>query len=165
MTIPLQNELYYTAIGPRKHLLDNMNRVLIFVALFVAGYARADSSTNSIDALAERLNSSNGLWLNGGAPIIEISSNATPKEVVSAAVAMWSLERGQIKTFRIVEARKIALRELPDCYAALLETDQGMKILLFRYEHGKRGLWWTRFFDATQDTEPRVPTNGASPPR
>ena len=140
-----------------------MKRVLVFVALLIGGYVRANSPTNSIDVLVQELNSSNGLWRNGGYPIIALSSNATLQEVVSAAVTKWSLDGGQIKTFRILEARKIELKHLPDCSAALIDSNLGKKVLLFRYE--RPGSWWTRFVDVTEKAEPSAPANGASPRR
>ena len=134
-----------------------MKAFLIVVALLLAGYARADTTTISIDALVERLNASNGLWVNGTYPILPLSSNATPQEVVSTAAKMWSVEGGKIKTFRIVEVRKIDLRHVPDCFAALLESDLGSYILLFSYEKdnvAKGGSWWTRFVAVTGKAEP-----------
>ena len=133
-------------------MFGEMKRLLIFATLLFASYASAGTTTNSIDALVKRLNSSNGLWVNGGYPVIVLSSNSTPQEVVSVAVTKWSLERGRIKTFRIIEARTIDLKHLPGCSAALLESDLGRYILLFRYDGS--GHWRTRFIDATEKAEP-----------
>lgn len=128
-----------------------LNRVLAIVFLIAAGQVGANSQTNAIDALVEKLNSS-PLWTNGDFPIIELSSNATPQEVVESAVSKWSLEGGMISTFRILETRKVQLHGMPDCSAALIESDSGMKILLFRYSRGVglKNDWWTRFFDAPE---------------
>jgi hypothetical protein len=148
-------------------MFGDMKRLLVFAALLVVGYATADTTTNSIDTLVQKLNASNGLWLNGGYPILPVSSNATPQEVVSAAVKMWSVEGGRIKTFRIVEARKIELRHLPGCSAALLESNLGSYILLFRYEKynvAEGGNWWTRFVAVTEKAEPSGAANPPTPP-
>jgi hypothetical protein len=108
----------------------------------------SSAATNLIDIVIKRLNSSNGLWMNGGCPILDLSSNATPQEVVSQAVGKWSLNDGKINNYRIVEARKIDLRYRAGCYAALIDSNLGKKILLFEYIGGARGNWWTRFIDA-----------------
>lgn len=104
-----------------------MNRTLRVALVFLtAGYATAATPTNQIDALTKRLNDDKmGFWVNGGFPLIPLSSNATPS-------------------------------------AALVESDLGMKVLLFQYLGQKAG-WWTRFFDV-KDAEPnRVPVDTARP--
>ena len=124
-----------------------LNRVLTIVFLVAAGHVRANSQTNSIDALVEKLNSS-PLWINSYTTIIELPSNATPQEVVASAVG---------DTFRILETRKVRLNDMPDCSAALIETDLGMKILLFKFEGTRnirfKDMWWTRLFDAPETAE------------
>jgi len=68
---------------------------------------------------------------------------------------MWGFDNGHIKTYQVPEVRKVQLKAMPNCSAALIESDLGRKILLFRYEqHEKTSFWWTRFYDATQKTEP-----------
>ena len=79
---------------------------------------------------------------------------------------MWGFDSGHIKTFKIVEVRKIPLDAMPGCSAALIESDLGSKILLFKYEpRDKTSFWWTRFYDAPKEAEPNGATNGASPRR
>ncbi len=144
-----------------------MNKVL-FVALAVitGGCALAAPRSDPIAALAKKLNS-DPMWPNGKAPFISLSSNAAPKEVVASAVKMWGFDSGHIKRFEIVEVRTIRLDAMPNCSAALIESDLGRKILLFRYEpHEKMSFWWTRFYDAPQEAEPeKGAANGASPRR
>jgi hypothetical protein len=116
-----------------------------------------------IDALARELNS-HPLWPNGEAPNISLSSNATPKEVATRAVEMWGFDGGHIKTYQILEVRQIRLDAMPGCAAALIESDLGKKILLFRYEqHGKTGLWWTRFYNAPEEAESNHAANAVQP--
>ncbi len=141
-----------------------MKKTLLILVLLAASFSKADSTTNSIDALVARLDSS-ALWQNGLAPIVELSSNATPYEVVTAAVSKSRLTPDPVRKFRITESRAVTLRGWRG-YAALVDFEPGKKILLFRYEPGGgRSLWWTRFFDVPQEAEPIAPANGASPRR
>ena len=132
-----------------------MKRTLVIAATLVGGScALAGPALDPIDALARKLNSDR-MWPNGEVPIISLSSNAAPKEVVGRAVKMWGFDRGHIKTFEIVEIRKIRLDAKPDCSAAVIRSDLGRKILLFRYEsHQKMNFGWTRFYDVPKEAEP-----------
>ena len=102
------------------------------VVLLIVGCATAAAQSDPIDTLTQRLNS-DPLWPNGEAPIISLSSNATPKEVVASAVKMWGVDSGGIKTYQIREVRKVELNAMTNSSAALLESDLGKKILLFKY--------------------------------
>jgi hypothetical protein len=116
----------------------------------IGGCVFASPGTDPIEALARRLNS-DPLWPNGEAPTISLLSNAAPKEVVASAVKMWGFDRGHIKTYQILEVRNIQLAAMPGCSAALVRSDLGTKILLFRYErHDKMSFWWARFYDAPE---------------
>jgi hypothetical protein len=106
-----------------------------------------------ISALARNLNASNGLWVNGLSPDISLPPDATPEHVVAQAVSKSGFDQGHIKTYRIREVRQIQLNagRMETYSAALVESDLGTKILLFRYEQTNR--WWTRFYDVP-DEEP-----------
>ena len=122
-----------------------MNMNVIAVYLFV-GATVSVLAGDPIDVLTTKLNS-DPMWPNGEAPRISLPSNAAPKEVVASAAKMWGFDSGHIKTYQVLGVRKMRLDGMPDCSAALIESDLGRKILLFRYEqHGKRSFWWTRFF-------------------
>ncbi|MBU1631113.1 MAG: hypothetical protein KKD89_00905 [Candidatus Omnitrophica bacterium] len=61
---------------------------------------------------------------------------------------MTGFDQGRIKTYRIIQIRKVKIRgSLPDDYfAALIDSDLGKKIALFQYQGTAVG-WWTRVYD------------------
>ena len=143
--------------------MKQLSRGLAILVSLIAIYARANSQTNYIDALVERINARNDdhLWLNGVNPEIKLSSNATPQEVVDDALTKYYFGNSKVKSYRILESRKVKLWDLTDCSAALIDSDLGMKILLFGY--GGVGVhWWIRRFDVPERATPSVrpcPTN------
>ncbi|HNG45530.1 MAG TPA: hypothetical protein PLO76_07105 [Elusimicrobiota bacterium] len=101
-----------------------------------------------VDRLVAEL-SQKPLWSNGTFPIVPLGAKAAPAEVLRKSFESTYLAEGQIKKFRILEIRKVRVGKLtPENYrAALLETDYGRKIVLFRFLGAESG-WWTRIFDA-----------------
>lgn len=88
------------------------------------------------------------LWQNGAYPIILLPQSATSPEVIDQCIKMVGFDQGHIKTYKIIEIREI---DIPNSYpphhcAALIDSDLGGKIVLFRYENPKIG-WWSRVFD------------------
>jgi hypothetical protein len=100
-----------------------------------------------IDTLVTNLNASHGLWINGMYPIIELPADAKTEQVLAAAVKMTGFDQGHIKTYKIVEVRTVQINtgRAEPYSAALVESDLGMKIFLFKAERSNR--WWTRFYD------------------
>jgi len=142
-----------------------MRRITVVAALLWVCCAHAGLSTNAIDGLAERLNASNGLWMNGLSPVIAVSSNGLPAEVVASAVKMIGFAGGRIREYEILEVRKIPLKHQPECFAALIDSDLGRKILLFKFVRGGGGSWWTKFIDLTDEVDQGAPGNAGSRPR
>jgi hypothetical protein len=109
--------------------------------------ATKSASSDPIDQLVAQYNSSHGLWINGTYPIIELPPDAKPKEVLDQAVRKWGFDQGYIKSYKIQEVRKLTklyVGEREPLYtAALIESDLGPKIFLFRPEMNNR--WWVRF--------------------
>lgn len=114
------------------------------------------ASPDPIDELAARLNASNGMWINGCYPIINLPPDAKPAEVLAQAVQMSGFDQGHIKTYAMQEIRQIQLNtgRMETYSAALVQSDLGKKIFLFKPEKGNR--WWTRFYDVQQG--PAKPT-------
>lgn len=153
----------------------NVNKFLA-ASLVLFSCCLRGASTNSIDELVQRLDASNGLWMNGISPVIELSSNATPREVLETAAEKTSWGPGRINTFRIIEVRPIKLKhwqgvriqdretgkfwEANSCTAISLESNLGPKILLIRFT----GRWWTRFFDVPGKGKERGPPESKTPP-
>jgi len=100
-----------------------------------------------IDELVTKLNASHGLWINGVYPIIDLPSDAKAEQVLAAAVKMTGFDQGHIKTCKILEIRTVLLNTgwVGPYSAALVESDLGMKIFLFKAERNNR--WWIRFYD------------------
>ncbi|MEI8314400.1 MAG: hypothetical protein WCG79_03010 [Verrucomicrobiota bacterium] len=154
----------------RHNFMRQQSIVIVFLLSLIAVYASAGSPTNAIDTLVKELNLSHGLWMNGTSPIIVLASNASPQEVVSNAATMG--DGGKMKIYRILECRKVHLQGMPtqvehmdmpgklwdvaDYFAALIDSNLGMKILLFTYNGvgHEKGNWWTRFYDVQTPSEP-----------
>jgi len=100
-----------------------------------------------IDALVKKLNASNGFWINGLYPNINFPRDAEPNEVIAQAVQQSGFDQGHIKSYQIQEIRQVQLSTgLTETFsAALMQSDLGTKILLFKPEENNR--WWTRFYD------------------
>jgi hypothetical protein len=103
--------------------------------------------------LVSRLNSSHGLWVNGIYPIIDLPPDAKPGEVVNLAIKITEFDQGHIKTYKMQEIREVRLNtgQLESYQAALIESDLGTKIFLFKPERNNR--WWTRFYDVQREEQ------------
>jgi hypothetical protein len=130
--------------------MKNVASVLICIAF--ASCAGTETIHNDpISALIQKLNASNGLWVNGTYPYISLPPDAKPEEVISQAVKMTGFGQGHIKTYQIREVHQIQLNSglMETFSAALVESDLGTKILLFKHEG--RNRWWTRFYDVPKE--------------
>jgi hypothetical protein len=101
-----------------------------------------------IDALAQRLNATGGMWMNGEYPDIGLPPDAKPNEVLTQAVKMVGFDQGHIKTYQIQEIREVQL-DTETYSAALVQSNLGKKIFLFKAERNSR--WWTRFYDVQEE--------------
>ena len=106
-----------------------------------------------IDALVARLNATQGLWINGIFPIIELPADATADEVLAAAVKMTGFDQGHIKSFKIQSVRQVELMAAgkQTFSVALVDSDLGQKIFMFKPEKNNR--WWTRFYDVEEEEQ------------
>jgi len=142
--------------------MRHQNIFIVILLSLVAVYTSAGATTNAIDTLVKELNSAHYDWMGGKHPIIRLSSNATPEEVISNVVTAGTV----IKSYQILECRKVRLHaNMLDCFAAQVDSDIGKKILLFQYEASEngKGFWWSHFYDVPK---PAVkPTALPSPPR
>jgi hypothetical protein len=125
---------------------------IMLLCLTLSSCAQIRSShSDPIDALAQELNASNGLWINGLYPDISLPPDATPEDVLAQAAKMSGFDQGHIKTYHIREVRQVQLNtgQMENYSAALVESDLGTKILLFKHEGNNR--WWTRFYAVPHD--------------
>ena len=112
----------------------------------------AADASNAIDTITARYIDDGGIWLNGGAPTIDLPENATAEAVISQAIQKQPFDQGMIKTFKLLETRQVMLSDLggnPIEYtAAYIESDLGPKVLIFNFK--TFGYWWARFYDPKQ---------------
>ena len=107
----------------------------------------AADEPDAIDRLIARLDMS--VWLNGGAPPIDLPENAAPEKVIAQAIQKQPFDQGMIKTYTVLETRMVMLSDMggnPTEYtAAHIESDLGEKVLIFNFK--TFGYWWARFYD------------------
>ena len=105
-----------------------------------------------INTLVAKLNATKGMWINGLYPKIELPSDSTCAQILAEAIKMTGFDQGHIKSYKILEVREVKLIPNEEVFsAALIESDLGMKIFLFKYE-GNMG-WFTRFYKVRDSME------------
>ena len=106
-----------------------------------------------IDRLVKKLDATNGMWVNGFDPVLDLSSDAKPEEVLATTMRtkMFKLNSG-IKWYRIREIRKVKITSNSEepFTALLLNTDVGLRIFFFRFEGNHN--WCVRLFDVPAET-------------
>jgi len=134
-----------------------MNFFILLIGLMFTIFAENSSIqyvSDPIDKIVQNLNSDkNDMWLNGIYPIIELSAEAKPKEIIAEAIKICRFDKGHIKNYKIIEIRKVKLNAhgMEDCSAALIESDLGVSVLLFQYVgNSVSSTWWTRWFDTEE---------------
>jgi len=132
--------------------MKNIAIALLCLALASCAGTKATVS-DPIDTLVQRLNATGGMWSNGEYPDISLPSDVKPDAVLAQAVKVTGFDRGHIKTYQIQEIRQVPL-DTETYSAALVQSDLGMKIFLFKPERNNR--WWTRFYDVPK----KKPNNG-----
>jgi hypothetical protein len=120
---------------------------LFALILIIGSLLTACVSTHSIDSLVTKL-SANGLWTNGGVPILQSPANASPEEVVAELFQKYGFAARHFASYRVVQTRQVRIPPgaHDDRYSAVLvATEAGPKIILLQYSpHG----WWSKIFDA-----------------
>ena len=138
----------------------NMNRRIAILCLLLL---LACVTSDPISDLAKRLNSQNGMWINGLYPEILLPPTASTTEVINEAVKISGFDEGHIKEYHIVTTRKLLLNDgnLHEYTAILLDSDRGRKILLMRHNGHS---WWTRFYKVAtgSDVSRRAGASGSS---
>ena len=106
-----------------------------------------------IDSIVRKLNAKRTGWEKAEAPSVTLPADAKPESVVSHVIQLsrFGTDAGPVrmKTSRVLEIRSVMLSALGtgSSYAAVVESDLGLKVLIFRYQGPRQG-WWTRFFEA-----------------
>jgi hypothetical protein len=120
-----------------------------FFTIFAALLVGCSTTPDPIDHLVADFSASYGLWENGIFPILGLPETASSEQVIKKTFEMTGFDKGHLTSYKIVEIRQVHIRgSLPDLYtAALVQTDLGEKIVLFKYDGPKVG-WWSRVYDA-----------------
>ncbi|MFA5393731.1 MAG: hypothetical protein WC081_05575 [Candidatus Ratteibacteria bacterium] len=117
---------------------------LFIFAVFLVGCA---TIPDPIDRLTANYSASHGLWENGAFPILDLPETTLPEQVIKRIFEMTGFDKGYVTNYRILKIRQVHIQgSLPDLYtAALVQTNFGEKIVLFKYEGSG---WWSRVCDA-----------------
>jgi hypothetical protein len=96
---------------------------------------------------------SNFTFINGFFGAIKLPPTATADEIVAQSVPEESVFGGKINTYKIIEVRKILIFQgnfqgtSPVYSAALIKTNLGKEIFLYRYE-STPNHWWVKVYPA-----------------
>ena len=87
-----------------------------------------------------------GGWKNGLFGEIKLPADAEPKDVIALAIKNVR----EIKTSRVLDIRQVTIESLKESpYAAVIQTDAGLKVLIFYPFLKDAKGWWSRFYDAS----------------
>jgi hypothetical protein len=88
-------------------------------------------------------------FINGFFAAIKLPPSATAEEIVAQSVQGESVFGGKINTYKIIEVRKLLIFQgnYPVYSAALIETNPGKEIFLYRYE-STPNYWWVKVYPA-----------------
>ena len=113
--------------------------------------------TEQIDDLIRRINKSMGLWMNGGLIQIDLPNDALEREVVAEALRERLFEQGYVQSHRIAAIGQVRINDVygfdDDLFsAAVLETDLGPTVVIFKYSAHWR--WFCRFYPLNNEWAP-----------
>jgi hypothetical protein len=102
--------------------------------------------------LVADFSNSHGLWQNGLYPMLGLPESASPEQILERVFQKTGFDRGHVSSYKILEVRQVRIPgSLPDRYtAALVQTDLGEKIVLFKYDGQAAGGWWSRVYEANR---------------
>lgn len=109
---------------------------------------RLSAPSDPIDALVAKLSKTQGMWLNGISPVIEMPEGAPIEDLVAEFFQKVNYDGGPIGSQRIAEIRRVTIPpglSSDEFIAVLVNTNLGRKILLLQYS--KSGGWWSRVYD------------------
>lgn len=138
-----------------KILLTMLGFVLISAPFWPVGATGRPLKTQATQAddvaigkLVNRLKAeTGGLWVNGVYPTLGLPAGASAEQVIAQSIKLSGFAKGHLKTWKLLSLRTVELKDLGagKTFAALLDSDQGRKILLFHYQGAAAG-WWSRFY-------------------
>jgi type IV pilus biogenesis protein CpaD/CtpE len=122
--------------------------LFVIIAALLAGCATAP---DPIDHLVADLSSTHGFWVNGLGMNVKLPKTASPEQVVEQVFQTATFEKGRVTSYKFLKVRQVHIQFYsPESYtAALVQTNFGEKIVLFKYEEDF-GSWWNRVYDANR---------------
>lgn len=135
-------------------------KYLVFVRLAVLALAAAifvacKTPPDPIDHLVADFSKSYGLWENGFFPSLGLPQTAPPEQVIKKTFQMTGFNNGHVSDYEILKTRQVRIPgSSQDLYtAAMVRTDLGEKIVMFKYD-GPHVGWWSRIYDANRTYYP-----------
>jgi len=118
------------------------------VAVFLSGASYILASDDPITRLTEELAKSRR-WEAGKFFLIALPESAKPEEILKDFFKRIPAPGGHIQDFNIEEVRQLTMSESSRYIyaAALISSDHGGQIVIFRYLK-EGGGWWTRMYGA-----------------
>lgn len=108
---------------------------------------RYRATADPVEAVAETLRPSRGMWANGMSPLIELPESTALDRVLDKVFKGTSFDGGRVSYYKILETRTVQIEE--PYTAVLVKTNLGRKVVLLKYTKaggGFRDLWWSRVF-------------------
>ena len=128
-------------------------RSIIYIAIlsFLVGCA---TKPDPVDQLVGELSLSPVFWTWGIYPTIILPESASPEQVVKSVFQESGfrtyLGNHAATSYTIMKIRQVSIPGDDVYTTALVKTDVGLKIVIFRYqtERQDKYKWWTRVYDA-----------------
>jgi hypothetical protein len=126
--------------------------ILALIACLLAGCTTPPAppavASDPIDRLVANLSATRGMWNTGIFSNLGLPQTASPEDVIQRIFSMGLLQPVRYKIVQIRQVHIPIAEIAPDLYtAALMRTDSGEKIVLFKYAGPAVG-WWSRVYDA-----------------
>ena len=137
--------MYTAALAVYITLGISMKRYILIAlgCLVLVGWTGEDP----IDGVIKSLDT-HDIWKNGIFPTLSLPGSASSEEVIEKCLKKIGFDKGHIQKYKIIKTKKVTIAPDAVSYnAALINSDLGRKVILFRYEGVQTG-WWTRVYDA-----------------
>jgi hypothetical protein len=109
-----------------------------------------------ISRLVDRLSRSNGLWINGASPVLDLPDAASTEQLLQRVFERTGFDAGRVTAHTLLTVRdvRIPVGSVSETYtAALVDTNLGRKIVLLQHATPTGG-WWSRAYDADPKPAP-----------
>jgi hypothetical protein len=104
------------------------------------------AASDPIDRLVVDLSNSQ-TWLDGEYPMLGLPESSSTEQILERVFQKTGFDRGHVSSYKVLEVRQV---RIPGYTAALVHTDLGEKIVLFKYDGQAVGGWWSRVYEANR---------------